>query len=154
MPQVFRIVKEKYKDSALSGYGAYKFGGRWNSKGFEVVYTAESRALAMAETLVHIPKHMQPEDLWILTIEIPEGLEVATLDKKLLPGFWNVHPPKPVTAEFGDRWLEKESTALLRVPSAVVEGDYNVLLNPQHPDFPQIKVRDERPFSMDKRFFD
>ena len=47
--RVFRIANEKYIRS-LSGIGAERYGGRWNHKGTRVVYTAASRALAMAES--------------------------------------------------------------------------------------------------------
>ena len=41
--KVFRLSKKKYAEE-LSGKGASKSGNRLNSKGTEIIYTAESRS--------------------------------------------------------------------------------------------------------------
>ena len=51
--------------------GARLYGGRWNPQGISVVYTAESRALATVEYLVHVPLSLVPRDLSLVTLHIP-----------------------------------------------------------------------------------
>ena len=57
---VYRITGKKYADD-LTGTGAAMFGGRWNKKGTPVLYTGESKDIALLETIVD-----QPENLWSL----------------------------------------------------------------------------------------
>ena len=66
---VFRLAKKQYTHK-LSGEGAELYGGRWNSVGTPMLYTSESRSLALLELAVHLPfiiKHKQ-ESRIILTI--------------------------------------------------------------------------------------
>ena len=48
--EIWRLTRERYADSAFSGEGARQHGGRFNSPGTPVVYTAESLPLALVET--------------------------------------------------------------------------------------------------------
>ena len=50
----WRITKQKHAKSAFSGEGARIYGGRWNSPGTPIIYTAQSQALAVLEVLVHL----------------------------------------------------------------------------------------------------
>ncbi|NQU32919.1 MAG: RES family NAD+ phosphorylase [Bacteroidetes bacterium] len=68
---VYRLTKAKYSND-LSGKGAAKTGGRWNSKGIPVVYTCESRALCTSEIAVHTPLGILPLDYMLITIEISD----------------------------------------------------------------------------------
>ena len=76
---VFRLSREAYKDE-LPGYGASLSGQRWNSEGTEVVYTAQTRALANSEVAVHISLGILPGDYRSLCTV---GCE---LDRTLAPG--------------------------------------------------------------------
>jgi RES domain-containing protein len=40
---------------------------------------------------------------------------------------------------------------MLYVPSAVVPGEHNVLINPSHPDMKQVKILDVEVYKFDKR---
>ena len=53
---LWRIASDTpdYTADDTTGAGAKKTGGRWNRKGIALIYTAESRALACLETLVHL----------------------------------------------------------------------------------------------------
>ena len=66
---VFRLSSSKYAKD-LSGKGAEKSGGRWNSKGIALVYTGQSRALCTAEIAVHTPLGNIPLGYEIISIEI------------------------------------------------------------------------------------
>lgn len=150
--RVFRLSKRKYAGE-LSGKGAAKFGNRWNSKGTEIIYTAESRALAMAEVAVHLSLATLPSDYVMMEINIPDSIKVKALRSEELPTHWNSHPPISKTQRLGDQFIDAMEYCVLRVPSAVVQGDYNYLLNPYHKDFKQVKIFELNDFPFDKRIF-
>lgn len=150
--RVFRLARKKY-GLALSGKGAARSGNRWNSKGTEIVYTSDSRALAMAEVAVHLTWETLPPDYVMLEIEIPETVGTASLAVDDLPKGWSNWPHRRATQAFGDRFIEAGEHAVLRVPSAVVPGDFNHLINPRHPDFQRIKRVAHHDFPWDERLF-
>jgi len=149
---VFRLSKKKYKD-VLSGYGAALNGQRWNSKGTEVVYTAESRALACSEVAVHLPLGILPNDYYMVEIEIPDDLPVNKISEEELPEGWNALPALPVSRRFGDELVTENKLIALGVPSAVVKGDYNYIINPRHIEFEKVRIIYTNPFPFDKRLF-
>lgn len=149
---VYRISKGKYKDD-LSGTGAELYGGRWNNKGVKMLYTASSIALAMSEVAVHVPYGILPKDYYVISIEIPESL-TETLDMSLLEGKnWQEIPHSFETQTIGDNFINEGTNLALKVPSVVVPGDYNLILNPNHKDYGKVKVVEVKPFGFDKRIF-
>lgn len=150
--EVFRLARKKYPVE-LSGRGASISGARWNSKGTEIIYCAQSRALAMAEVLVHLSLATLPSDFVMLTIDIPEEIFVEVLDLDKLNIDWNVFPCTFETPLLGDDFIRRNQACVLKVPSAVVKGDFNFLVNPNHTDFYQIKIINEIDFPFDKRIF-
>jgi len=150
--KVFRLSKRKYARD-LNGKGAAKFGNRWNSKGTEMIYTAESRALAMAEVAVHLTLASIPSDYMMIELEIPEPIKISTLQNEKLPLDWNAHPPGIHTQKIGDEFIDNGNTCVLKVPSAVVKGDFNFLINPHHKDLKKIKIISITDFPFDKRIF-
>jgi len=150
--RVYRLSKEKYKDD-LSGAGAEKFGGRWNSKGTRMVYTADSRALAKLEVAVNLALHRIPKNYFLAIIELPDT-EVVDYDIKLLKGKqWKNNPPIKFTQSEGDYFVASGKYLALKVPSAVVEGDYNYIINPAHPKITKLKIVSTEKFSFDMRLF-
>ncbi len=149
---VFRLCKKKYSGD-LSGRGAEKFGGRWNSKGHAVVYTSQSRALAVTELAVHVPLGIIPPDMVMTTIDIPDDVEVYSIESATLPAGWQQFPNIPLTRKIGDEWLVKNRGLVMKVPSAVVQGDFNYLINPHHADFSLVKILNTERFAFDGRLF-
>jgi RES domain-containing protein len=147
---VYRITKTLYSQD-LSGTGARLYGGRWNPKGISVVYTAESRALVTVEYLVHVPISLMPRDLRMVTLYIPDWIIPKTTAIADLPANWRDYPAPPELAELGTQWTRAQETLLLRVPSAVVEQEWNVLLNPLHPDLPHVTMPQVEPYQLDSR---
>ena len=135
----WRIVGARYKDDAFSGEGARLLGGRWNSKGTTLVYSAGSIALASIEMMVNLPGPKLLEEFVRIPVHIPLNLIIdLPLDK--LPGDWNSRPVSPSIKAIGDRWAKKRESVVLKVPSVVVPEEYNYLLNPNHPDFEKITI--------------
>lgn len=150
--RVFRLSRKKY-GAVLSAKGSFLQGGRWNSPGTAVVYTAQSRALAMAEVAVYLTFENMPRDYMMLEIEVPEHFKIAKISRADLPGDWNVFPHLPAAQRWGDEFVKRGKCLVLQVPSAVVPGDYNYLLNPNHPGYEQVEIGDKREFPFDPRLF-
>lgn len=150
--EVFRLTRRKYTTN-LSGKGAALKGARWNSVGTEIIYTASNRSLAMAEVAVHFTLATIPDDYYMLTIYAPENTSLKTVQVKDLPPRWNQFPHNKNTQRFGDKFVGENAHCLLRIPSVVTPGDFNVLINPFHTEFAKIKIISADPFPFDKRIF-
>jgi len=150
---VYRLIRAKYKEE-LNGVGASRYGARWNSPGTELIYTAKSRALAMTELLVHLDMKEVPADYFMLSIFIPDKASVQSISESELSRLWNLNfEYRAVTRQVGDRFIVENKYPLLEVPSAVVKGDFNILINPFHKVFKRIKIVEAVRFPFDKRFF-
>ena len=149
---VYRIASKAHIND-LTGTGDRLYGGRWNHKGTSVIYTSESRALATTEYLVHVPIAMVPANLHIAAIEIPAETSVTSIEVETLPPDWRQYPAPASLATIGSQWAQGNQSLLLRVPSVVVRGDFNVLINPAHPEFSQVEIIALEPYELDKRFF-
>ncbi len=149
---VYRLVRKKY-GIQLSGIGAAKSGNRWNSRGTEIIYTSGSRALAMAEVAVHLSIAMMPSDYVMLEIDIDETISQLLIDETSLDVNWNSFPHLRETQIIGDQFITDGVRCVLRVPSAVVPGDHNYLLNPRHADFGRVVIKRYSDFKFDRRLF-
>ena len=148
----FRLARKKYAIE-LSGKGASIAGARWNSKGTEIIYCAQSRALAMAGVAVHLSLATLPSDFVMLTIDIPDDIAMEEINVADLKSNWNIFPSDFSTPLLGDDFVRRNAACILKVPSAVVKGDCNFLINPHHPDFKKIKIIEQSDFPFDKRIF-
>jgi len=146
----WRVCQRRWARRALDGEGAFRFGGRWSSPGTRVVYLASSRALAALEILVHVEDghDLLAERYVAIPVSFPEAL-VGRPPR--LPRGWSDDPPPPATASVGDRWVAGGGSALLRVPSAVVPGEDNYLLNPAHRDAKRVRAGRALAFAFDRR---
>ena len=149
---VYRLSKQAYIND-LSGYGAEKTGGRWNSKGVPMLYTAASRALAVVEIAVHVPLGIIPTDYYLAVIEIPDKASIPRIETADLPANWNKNPFIKITQLIGDDFIKSNKHLMVQVPSATVAGDYNYLINPRHPDFKNVRIKNVDAFEFDLRLF-
>ncbi len=147
--KVFRIVPSPRAED-LSGEGARLYGGRWNSKGVPMIYTATSASLAVLETLAHISLDVFPENLVMVTLVVPETL-IQSLDKDQLNENWASYPASSEVTEIGDAWVKEETTLGLLVPSAILPQENNLLINPKHPQAAKVKIVDINPYRVDQR---
>ncbi|MCB1800112.1 MAG: RES domain-containing protein [Gammaproteobacteria bacterium] len=151
MPELFRLVKARHADQAFDGEGARLSGGRWNSRGVALIYTADSIALAALELLVHLHSHEVLNSYRLYRIDIPDE-DLLALDDRDLPRDWRNDPPPSSTAQVGDGWVAAGASLALAVPSAIVPSQHNVLVNPAHAGFAQaIESVREEPFLFDRR---
>jgi RES domain-containing protein len=148
----WRICRRRYAAEAASGEGAYRYGGRWNSRGVRVVYASTSLALAAIETFVNLEPRLLPEDLVSIEGEIPEVLEIERLSLEALRPRWQRSRDESL-ARLGNEWIRAGKAVALLVPAATILGEWNVLLNPAHAQFSKVKFDPPRPFEFDARMF-
>jgi RES domain-containing protein len=147
---VFRIVKAPYKND-ISGLGAEKYGGRWNSIGVPALYTSENASLAMLETLVNWTQALHSPELYLMKINVPDDAAVFEPKVKSLPPQWKKPGPSLSTQQFGDQFLYKSEFLLLKVPSAVMHIEHNYVINTRHSLFDKIEIISSSLIALDKR---
>ncbi len=146
--RVFRISKCQYIDD-LSGTGAALFGGRWNSKGNYMLYTASTASLALLETIVHMSK-IPAIDYCLAELELPSH-SILEIEQEDLPANWSNYPAPSSLKRMGDRFLNDSGFLSLKIPSAVMKEEYLYLINPLHPLFKNIKILKTKKISLDSR---
>ena len=148
MIRAWRIVKTRHSADAFSGEGARLYGGRWNSAGIAMVYAAGSKSLATLELLVHL--HNTLRSFSICPVDFDDSL-VELVDPATLPRDWRDSPPPISLQVIGDDWISRRSSVVLRVPSAVIDGENNYLINPAHTDFKKLVIGSMEVFKLDPR---
>jgi RES domain-containing protein len=147
---VWRIIKRKHAKAAFTGEGARLYGGRWNSPGVAVIYTAQSQSLAALEMLVHLDSSELLDQYVIFGVDVEESF-IKGVDASRLPRHWQADPPPVELRAIGDEWFAAGSSVILRVPSVLVAGESNFLINPRHRDFSKLRIGEPLPFRFDPR---
>lgn len=146
---VYRITLEKYSHQLFASGKA----GRWNSHGFFVIYTASTRSLACLENIVHRSGEGLNQLFKTMVIDVPDNIVVSELTIADLPDDWQDYKNQIISREIGNKWVQYRESAILKVPSAIVSEEFNFLINPNHPDFNQIKLKKAENFLFDKRIY-
>ncbi|GAB4020434.1 RES family NAD+ phosphorylase [Spirosoma koreense] len=144
---VYRITKAAYADRLVASGGA----ARWNERGQFVIYTAATRALACLENVVHRSGEGLLENFRVMLIDVPDGLSVETVAPETLPAGWFAFQQYVICQRIGGEWLRAGRSAVLKVPSAIIDHEWNYLLNPAHPEFTKITLVNTEPFAFDPR---
>ena len=121
-----------------------------------MVYASTSLALAAIELFVHLEPGQAPDDLVYLSALLPEGEPARTLQPAELPPAWwtdNVPAGAATTRDLGDAWIASRSSLALLVPSVPIRAEWNVLLNPLHPQISELQINPPQPFIFDARMF-
>lgn len=147
MISLYRISSARFP--ANSGEGAAKYGGRWNRAGTAVIYAAQTASLAALEVLVHYS--VLPKDHLLTEIQVPESVSFLRLEEESLPEGWKCDTPAAETQDIGEKWVLEKQYAILSVPSSIIPGERNFVLNPGHAAFPEIQFQPSLPFYFDPR---
>ena len=150
MIEAWRLIKRPFVKHAFDGEGARLYGGRWNSLGTPVVYCSATASLAVLEVFANVQHTELAEDFVLISCSFMDSL-VETLDLHHLPRDWRRTPAPAELQELGDKWAEEARSAVLKVPSAIIEHEYNYLLNPRHAQFRGIKRGRPERFTFDLR---
>jgi RES domain-containing protein len=149
---VYRLCQSAWRKD-LSGRGAEMTGGRWNSKGIAMLYTSSSRALCMAEIAVHSPLGTLPVDYYMVEIKISSECKILEVSMDNLPVNWWSYSNRQFTQIIGNNFIRENEYLVLKVPSAVVQGDFNYLINPGNRDRDKITIIKTEVFRFDERLF-
>jgi RES domain-containing protein len=116
-----------------------------------VVYTSDHLSLCVLEQLVHIDLEEVPDDLTAFQVEVPDELLIERVEAEDLPEGWDRVADHRECQRVGELWTERESSPVLEVPSAVLPGEMNYLVNPRHPEADAIQVAEAEEFRFDRR---
>jgi RES domain-containing protein len=147
---VYRISNAAYSDD-ISGTGAKLNGARWNSKGIPMLYTSAHISLAVLEMLVNTQFKDYAIELDLIYIRIPDDFIPTEIKLAKIKAGWK--EDHDYTKFMGDEFIGQNNSLILQVPSAVIQEEYNYLINPIHPDFKKIKIQKTKSFWPDQRLF-
>lgn len=150
---VYRIGKVKYATTAFSGAGGLESPGRWHRKGQPIVYAASTLSLAALEYFVHLGRTDSKMAFVAVHAIIADDIAMEVVGPASLPKDWNSSPPIDATMDLGTQWCLDLRGVVIKVPSALVQGEFNYLLNPRHPDFKLIEISTPERFSFDMRMW-
>ena len=148
--EVYRIAKKEYLND-LSGTGAKINGGRWNREGLYMLYTSEHLSLAVLEILANQFRKKIDSRFGFLKLELPNDNIMEYSDIEELKEGWRVSQYNEQTIGLGTNWLLSQKSLALRVPSAVLEQENNILINPYHADFDKIVIQESSEVNLDGR---
>ena len=152
---VWRIAADTahYGLDDLSGKGAEKTGGRWNRSGTPVIYASGSIALAYLETIVHLSGiDPLPLNRYLVQINfLATAWKARTIFDAAMHVGWDALPAGLVSLDWGTEWLQSRKSLLAEVPSIVVPEEFNILINPRHPDAGNLTPKKVRRWNYDTR---
>ena len=146
---VYRLYKSTYIAQPLSAEGARRAGGRWNPKGYPILYTSATPELALLEVVAHLNPSFIPQ-FHLLVLDIPEDYRSVLLSD--LPADWQDEQQNDSQTLYLSAWLKQPDTLTVAVPSAIVSRSHNYLLHTLYPGFINVvKIIENEPFRIDAR---
>ncbi len=133
----------------LSGTGSYLHGGRWNTIGTRLIYSAENNVLAAFEVALRIPLDQISKNYVMIPVEIPDDADVFT--PKLSKTWYN---DIVLSRQTGDAFAKEGKHLLMKVPSALISDSFNYLINPGHALIKKVKAKEPRSILFDKRLME
>jgi RES domain-containing protein len=151
--KLWRIATDTpaYTSDDMTGAGAKISGARWNRPGNAMLYCGTNIALAALETFVHLQAGGLPLNRYLVEIDVPDSVWNKADDTRHPPVGWDAIPAGAVSLNIGDGWVKANTSALMVVPSVIVPEEYNVLINPLHPDARRLQARKVRKWTYDAR---
>jgi len=149
--EVFRISKEIYANTLVASGAA----NRWNLQGQQVIYTGSSRALSTLEFIVHSNSIIRTINYKVMVISIADNdVLITNVLSNQLPTNWKTTAAYPILQNIGNHWYTSHKSLILRVPSAVIQQEYNYIINTVHPDFNKyVKLIRSENYFFDERLF-
>ena len=145
--EIYRICLAKYASELVASGNP----GRWNLRGQLVIYAAGSRALACLENVVHRSGEGLNSLFKVIRINVPDALLIEELTLDQMPSDWQLPRYYARCQPLGTAWYQRQTAAVLRVPSSIIAYEHNYVLNTRHPDFGQIRIVGREDFEFDSR---
>ena len=150
--KIYRIAKQIHLTD-ITGEGARLFGGRWNKRGYNMLYASEYLSLSVLEFLVHLDYQFINKDFGFIEIELPKNAVITKVKPNILRQDWRHNPTLSFTQDYGTDWLLSHKSLVLKVPSAVLPNESNFLINPNHKQFSEVKIMRKSILDIDPRVF-
>jgi len=151
--KAYRISKHKYLED-LSGRGAEIHGGRWNKVGTPLLYCCTNLSLAALEQLARNSLVLLNKHFGFVELELPNSIEIKELNHTELPKNWRQDDPSEKTQSIGTKFIREQKSLVLKVPSAMLPFEYNLLINPLHKEFKSIKISNKGSLDLNVRMAD
>ena len=145
--EIYRICLAKYASELVASGNP----GRWNLRGQLVIYAAGSRALACLENVVHRSGEGLNSLFKVIRINVPDALLIEELTLDQMPPDWQLPRHYARCQPLGTTCYQRQTAAVLRVPSSIIAHEHNYVLNTRHPDFRQIRIVGWEDFEFDSR---
>lgn len=146
---VYRLAHSKFA-SSLNSSGA---ANRWNQTFQFVIYCSQNISLCALELLAHTNGIRPKGEFKIMEIKIRGQATTASIDLSMLPKNWHQLQYYALTQQIGSDWYESKSSLVLKIPSAIIQSEFNYVINTTHPDFDKtVSLRKAKSFFWDKRF--
>lgn len=142
--RLWRLYRQEH-GPGLDGMGGLLTSGRWHKRGSRVVYFGASPGVVILEKLAHIDPVTLPSDLVLARFEGTVSMD------EIMSGEVTDLNDLAQTQTRGERFLKEGKAAILRVPSVIVPEEYNLMLNPLHPEAAHIQPAEYREFKFDAR---
>lgn len=145
---LYRIANCRYIRD-LTGTGGLYAAGRWHNKGTRILYFSEHISLAKLEVLVNTS--FIPKGVCLLTVTVPEEIQIEEIDIAKLPNDWDAYPYVEDLKRFTSEWVTSQKSAILKVPSAQSPHEFNYLVNPLHTDINKLAIESVEVIKFDQR---
>ncbi len=146
--ELFRISTKEYSKQ-LTASGS---PNRWNKRGEFVLYTSGSRSLSTLELVVHRNAIKPSVAYRTMVICLSDNPSIHSIDRKELPKQWTKMQAYAQLQEIGSQWYQNKNSLVLKIPSAIIQQEYNYIINTKHPEFEsQIKLIHTENYFWDER---
>ena len=150
LTQAYVVLRESMAERSPAGWRT-RGQERWISPEANAICLSLSPALAVLECVTS-QGYQDEERRYLVRVAFPTALLVADA---MAPEGWGRTVRNDVRRDearrHGDLWVMERRSALLRVPSPICPGEFNVLAHALHPDFALLQVVDAVPLNLDRR---
>lgn len=120
--------------------------------GMPALYCGTSIAICVIEKFVHLSRTALPP-LALVAVDVPNHHRLYEPGIAALPTGWDDLPTSAAAQVFGGAWLSLRTSLAMKVPSAIIKEEANIIINPLHPDYGEVELSIIRPFTFDHRMF-
>lgn len=149
--QIFRLAFAIYP--VFDGGGAMLRAARWHTPPRRIIYCGPNLSCCRLELMANVGRAVLRRKMQSVVVEVPTGASIRKIMPKDLPPGWDHARDYSLCQPLGDAWFDSKESLLLLVPSVASPGEFNILVNQDHPDFETLKVHQAAEAAWDMRLF-